>query len=516
MRNGLLLLLLASGCTWENLPNGEYNSLSQPAWSPEEAQSLVDGLYIPLPAAGDLVRVLPDGTFSTIDLAEGTVAHLSPSPSLERMGVFLDTWFCDPEDPRDRRDIESLDDCPSDERERERTLRIVTAGTAGDVIPINTHLNAIAWSPSERFAIGYLDADRGVEVNGVINLVNVQVVDLETGESTAVGVGFAPDRVLYTEDGSRAVVLSQNRVAVIDLAAQPPVTEVVFPLTLDPDQSVTPDAVTLTPDGRYAMISVRGSADLYVLDLDAHSVNLVSLPAAPADLFVDAERDRTVIVYENRPVVDLLDHAFFDLETTQLDESMNRITRLDGQVLLYNDERGHDVYRLDLETGDVVEYRLQNPAIEVQVAPGGEWAVALTRAEGNGGSGLEGTYDASPGMEVLDLRSDKGKTSPWLLEGQGLGLAFAEGDNGPQALVLQADTEYLYQLDVLTGAATELELDTAPAAIGALPEGPWWIMHPTALGLVSFVDPQTFEVTEVSGFALSNLATATPVTLVEE
>jgi hypothetical protein len=126
--------------------------------------------------------------------------------------------------------------------------------------------------------------------------------------------------------------------------------------------------------------------------------------------------------------------------------------------------------------------------------------VALTRPEGNfGGMDVDSLYDQHPGMEIVDLRSDE--SEPFLLEGQGLGVAFASDDALLNALVLQQGVDYLYRLDLYTRQSEELELAAPPVAIGTMPDGRFFITHDRPLGLVSFLDPATGEVVEVGGFA---------------
>ena len=301
--------------------------------------------------------------------------------------------------------------------------------------------------------------------------------------------------------------------AVIDLTESTPTKAVTFPLTLDADQTVDPVGVALTPDGRYALISVRGAGDLYVLDLDLRSVNMVSLSSNPsamaviddADPFDDIFNDRTVIVYENGKMVDILEHQYFDVESYTLDEPMSGVLAGNQMAVLYTDQGGHDAYLLDLETQDLLEYRLENPTVSMHLAPTEEFAIALTRAESGVNSGVDGLYDRNPGMEILDLTGDKAKSRAYLLEGQGVGLAFSATETALHALVLQQGIRYLYKLDLYTGAEETLDLSAPPKHIGTMPDGEFFITHESGLGLISFYDPNTGTVREASGFGALGL-----------
>lgn len=503
------------GCVgWDDLPNQDTLHISSELWDAEGVLSTQNGLYVPLTYSGGLARVTSDGNATSVDIGAGRLARLAASPDGVIVVGFVDRYSCED----DSVDSNLIADCPEDDLAVEAELVLIEKDVVTATIPVDSAYNSITFSDDGRIAIAYLDLSTAVDLSGVVSLNAIVVVDLNLGSATPVSVGFAADQVLYTydEDGAadRAVVLSQSSVAVVNLVGDQPVREVTFPLTLDPDSSVIPVGVELTPDGRYALISVEGSADLYALDLENQSINIVELYANPSAMTVHDSTDQTVIVYGNSSVVDVMEHEFFDVESYQLDEPMNQIVNGSEQVLLYSDAGQHDLYRLDLVGGDLVEYRLQNPAISVHVAPTEEFAVVLTRAESGFGSGSGGIYDAHPGMEIIDLADDN--TAPYLLEGEGLGVAFTQDETHLHALILQANVSYLYQLDLYTGLAVEIDLSSPPVAIGAIEDGPFFITHEDALGLISFLDPSTGEITEASGFGAFGIASSSELITNEE
>lgn len=512
----VLMVLALSACGWNHLPDQNHTWLDTPLWDAAGAVATTGGVYVRLPAAGELALVQTDGSSTIVDTGVGEVTRLLDTPDDGTVAAFVERTRCDLDDPDELAKIELVADCPYDARETITELLIVRDGAVDLTFEVGGAYNSLAWSDDGRYAIAYLDFSEGLDTEdmGIVNLTSILVLDTATGDSQPVTVGFAANRVLFspaTGDGNseRALVLSQSSVAVIDLTGDVPTTEVTFPLALDADQKIEPVGVQLTPSGQYALISVEGSGDLYVLDLDAHTVNIVSLPASPAAMHVDPETDQTVLVYNNQAVVDVLDHELFDVESVGLDEPMNHIHQATDFALLYNTRTGydyHDVYRLDLETGNLLEYRAENPVLSLHVAPTEEYAIALTRAEGGYTDGLEGYYDRNPGMEILDLRDpDKARSTPYLLEAPAVGLAYHATATALYALVLQDQVDYLYQFDLYTGAASELELSAAPVAIGSLPDGGFFITHPEPTGLISFYDPETQELAEARGFAVTDL-----------
>ena len=510
----LLSFATMAGCGWNHLPQGAGSMLGE-TWDARSPVATTDGLYVQLTHAGKLALVRPDSSYQLVDTGEGYVSRISLAPDEQTVLAFVDRYQCDEEDPRKLKKMKTLYDCPNEKLVTDTELATITNGTVQNFIDIPQLFNAISYSKDGRWAIAHIDLDTedGFTTNGVVDLTSVSVMDLESGTSTSVSVGFAADRVLFSQDASRAVILSKNSVAVLDLTTETPPKEVTFPLTLDADQTVEPVGVELTPDGRYALISVQGSGDLYVLDLEQHSVNMVTLSANPAAMAVVTDEDpydeiyddRTVVVYNSGNVVDVLEHQYFDVESIALDEPMSGILSGEDSALLYTTQGGHDAYRLDLTTNEVLEYRLENPAVSMHLAPDDSFAIALTRAENGMGTGIGGIYDKNPGMEILDLTGDKAKSRAYLLEGQGVGLAFSMTETDLHAMVLQDGIEYLYQLNLYTGNESEIELSAPPVHIGALPNGEFYITHQAELGLITFLNPQTGAITESSGFAAMGL-----------
>lgn len=516
MRNlSLIALSLLGACGWSNLPDNGTQWLNQPLWDANTPIPTADGVYISLPRSGGVALVRPDGQFAQVDIGAGSISKLSLAPDQSTLMGFIERVSCKEDDTRELKKMKFVQDCPSDKRDVTVSLAAIKDGVIQSQTAIPKLFNALAYSNDGKWAIAYVDYAQSVNTNnaGVVDLTSVIVVDLATGETTSLSVGFAADRVLFSDDGSRAVVLSQNSVAVIDLMGETPTKDVTFPLTLDADQKVDPVGVELTPDGRYALISVRGAGDLYVLDLDLHSVNMVSLSSNPsamaviadADPFDETFNDRTVIVYENGSMVDVLEHQYFDVESYSLDEPMSGVLSGNQIALLYTDQGGHDAYLLDLEEQELLEYRLENPPVSMHLAPTEEFAIALTRAENGMNSGVGGLYDQNPGMEILDLTGDKAKSRAYLLEGQGIGLAFSATETALHALVLQQGVRYLYQLDLYTGAEETLDLSAPPKQIGTMPDGEFFITHESGVGLISFFNPITGTVREASGFGVLGL-----------
>lgn len=507
------LVLLACN-PWDNMPLDGWSSLWQPLWD-DEVLAAADGLYVRLPHAGQLLRIQPSGEPVVVDLAGAEPVSMALGPDGETIVLFQQLSTCVTDEPR----VDELAECPDDDIIVDHQLALVRGGEVvgeGGPVAVPGHYNRLAFSPwsadsgTDPVAVAYLDYEGGgIDVDGVLNLTEVLFVNLRGGETARVSVGFSANNVLFTADGSKAAVLSRSQVVVVDLTSPTYEVLVTYHLTLDADQEVDPLGAAITPDDRYLLMSVQGSGDLYAMDLQNESINIIDLDAPPAAMAVDSWADRTALVFNNRAQVDILEHEYFDVQSVELDEPCNAIAETDqGYAVLYNSSATtHDVYLLDLETGDLVEYRLANPVLSLQLTDDFTYAVALLRQEwDNSATGIDAYYDQNWGMSIIDLSDDD--NIDLVLESKPVGLAFAHGESGePYALLLLEGHDSLVQVDLWSAQVSEVELPAPPTGIGSLADGQFYITHQSALGLVSFLTPGSTDLTVVGGFAGEGLFT---------
>jgi hypothetical protein len=506
------LVLLACN-PWDNLPLDGWSWLDEPLWD-HDVLAASDGLYVRLPHAGQLVRLNAGAEPVVVDLLGAEPTSMSLGPDLETVVVLQTATSCVTDEPK----VDEMAECPEDDRVVDHQLALVRDGALLDgVEPVSIpgHYNRLAFSPWQEgsttspVAVAYLDYEgSSIDVEGVLNLTEVLFVDLRSGGTARVSVGFSASNILFTADASKAVVLSRSQVVVVDLTSSDYEVLTTYHLTLDADQEVDPLGAAITPDDHYLLMSVEGSGDLYAMDLDNESINIVDLDAPPSAMAVDGYADRTALVYKSRSQVDILEHDYFDLDSVQLDEPCNAIAETDeGVVVLYNDNAStHDVYRLDVESAELVEYRLANPVNELRLTDDFAYAVALMRPEGSSGSGIDGEYDSRWGMSIIDLYTDD--NTDLMLSSEPVGMAFAEDEGGePFVLLLLEGLDSLVQVSLWDEHVAEIALPAPPTGIGSLPSGQFYITHQSALGLVSFLAPGAEDLDLVSGFAGQGLFT---------
>lgn len=489
------LLLLLGGLAGCIPDNGSTDA--DISWDPG-VLAAKDGVYVRLPAAGRLVRVQVDGTYAEVDLNGASPDSLTLVPGGDAVLVHASWPICD----TTRKHVKFLSDCPDDDLSYGHDLELVKDGAVvGVTADVPYQFNAMAFNEDASLAVAYLDFSNGdaIDVSGVLNLTEAVFVDLTSTEVHRVAVGFAPENVLFTNDGSRAVVLSRSQVAVVDLSTWSLI--VTYPLTLDSSTQVEPTDVVLTPDGAYALVTIAGSADLYVLDLVAESIDIVELNGTPSDLEVDTVNDRTIIVYSNKAQVDVLEHAYFETTGFELDEPASAILATGDQNLLYNPGSSyHDVYRFNVALGSLDSYRAENPVETMYATEDGTMAVATTRPESSYSDGVSGFYDAYYGLSIFDLTTDR-TPAALALESAPVGVQLVSEGGVNTAFVLLAGLDELVQVDLATGASSSLKLAAPPVGITAVPDGPFVVSHESALGLLSFYDVATGEVVSAANFA---------------
>ena len=499
-----LLPLLAIGCNpWPDM----YETYLDSMWS-TSIVTLDDGVYVHLEGAGQLIRVGTDDTWHVVDLEGAEPVRMEADAAKDRLLVHA-TWpVCEDKDKR----IKRVEDCPEAALSWDTELAIVDNGKRIAVANVPGHLNAMTFTPDGDTAVAYLDDDQSIDnASGpLVDLSEILLVDLTNGDTASISVGFMPRNVLFTRDGTRAVVMSRSTVVVVDLEER--AVDIEYPLTLDADIEIDPSAAVLSPDDRYVMIAIEGTQDLYKLDLEVVSIDMEGLEGIPSDMATDHTFDQTVVVYGDRSQVDLITkHDFIERVTLEVDDPATNIAMSEGQAVIYNTSRMDvkDIVRIDLDSRESVEYVAANPVHSLQVTPEGDYAVAILRPDtdyGYGSSGLDQYQNNRWGLAVADLLTDN--IVSLVLESEPVGLEVIQKDDGAYALLLLDGVDSLIQVNLAApGNYEAIELPSAPAGIDASPNGGFTISHMSALGQVSFLDPATGEILTTSGFATSGMLT---------
>lgn len=282
------------------------------------------------------------------------------------------------------------------ERSQDATLIERTEGGARrSTYPTAAHANSWAVARSGRFAVAWADARLEPGAPETEGFQELTVLDLSTGSSTLLAVGYRPLSVGFDAGETRAHAVTQDGIVSIDLTGGQPVLLDNVPLSDDPlgDNPLTRD-VTVTPDGAYALVRRDGEAAIDVLRLGDGARVRVDVPAPVSDLDLQADGTRAVAVLRDTSQIAVLPvPAIFDAPTDfELVDVPERtvasvvLAPATDLALLYTNAT--PVKSLTLvplaSPAELRTVRLYSPVLGVFAAPSGRNAVVLhsTSAEG--------------------------------------------------------------------------------------------------------------------------------------
>jgi hypothetical protein len=169
--------------------------------------------------------------------------------------------------------------------------------------------NGWAVSPDGRFALAWTDARLLPAAPQTQGFHDVTIIDLQAAAGAAasatLAVGYRPVSIAFSADSSRAFAVTQDGVSVVALAKAAVVDTV--PLGEDglTDAADTAD-VSITPDGKLAVVRRDGSAVIGVVDLASHARTDFALSGPVTDIDVSADGARAVAVVRDTAEVAVL------------------------------------------------------------------------------------------------------------------------------------------------------------------------------------------------------------------
>jgi WD40 repeat protein len=507
MKLNPLFFVFFIGCT--HWPESQTITLDSPLWD-TDIVTLDDGVYAMLPLSGKLARIGTDDTWQLVGLLGAKPMSMRANIDHTQLVTHVEWPMCDDDRGEDDPPIQWIEDCPDGALYWDAEVAIIDAGKRIVTAPVAAHINGMELSPDGTTALLYMNDDVESEfVTGpVIDLSEIIFLDMETGDTQTLSIGFMPQSILFTQDGTRAVILSQSKVLILDMIKREIL--VSYPLTLDADMAVVPSSAVLSPDDRYVLISIEGRPDLYKLDLEVVSIDLEALDGVPSALASDPLTSRTVIVYKDSPTVDVIvDHTYIERHSIPLDEPATDIALQDGIAVLYNttDQETHDIVKLDLASLETTEYVTHGAIATMRISPEGNYAVATIRPSTDvDNGGLEGFQSSHWGLAIADLHGNS--VVSLVLEAEPVGVELIAHEDKEYALLLLDGVHTLISIDLSTpGSHTTVELPSSPASIDVNPRGGFTIAHRSALGQVSFFDPSSGELQTTSGFAAAQFFT---------
>lgn len=182
-------------------------------------------------------------------------------------------------------------------RSRDASLFLLPGDEEGEVqslrVPVHAGANSWTIGARGRFAIAWTANGSAVE-DGHQDITIIE--PSERPDVMQLGVGYRPTAIHISEDETRAVVVSNPGLTVIELGAAA-TSGVLREYPLPAAEGVRD--VSVTPDGRFALVRLSGQKSLLILDLETGEETAIPLPGELSDL--DLSRDGSLAVGVIRP-----------------------------------------------------------------------------------------------------------------------------------------------------------------------------------------------------------------------
>lgn len=428
-------------------------------------------------------------------------------------------------------------------------LRSAQGQTRVSTLDLDAVANRVRFSPDGRWAVAFHDASSGDAAQAGFH--DASVIDLETDRAVHITTGFRPSGAQFNADSTRAFVITEDGVSIIELDAladseATALFAAPIALSADPGEAAAVD-VSITPDGRHALARRPGDSELRLLDLDSqqlHTLDLTTLQEqpemSPGDAGADAGGPRLGPADLDVSDLDLAPDGSFALAVLRSHSAIVRIPLPGGfedEPLELIDMGGQLVGSatiapngklaaafttavveleamtlIDLDDHGLTPVRLRKAVRAVALSADGSRALVLhQQREGNPsepGIDEDTRIDRSAGYSLVDTSSAFAKlqVTPTPVSGQG-GFVITP-DASHLFVILRNDERDIRQLQTAeldTFRITELSLSDPPVSLGVVPSvSRVFVGQEAAGGRITFVDWTTGQTQTVSAFELSS------------
>lgn len=407
-------------------------------------------------------------------------------------------------------------------------------------LKVKSNSNVIAVSPDGLHAVIYYNSkySSASEISG--SYQDVTVISLSEGNDKAkdITVGFRPNAVYFTKDGSKGFVVTEDGVSILDFAdidqSGSGISETV---SLGYTLNEIPSDVSVTADGRYALARLENNPVVHLVDLESKVIKALDLASGKivtpnaeddgedagvdpnatlvqvTDLDLAASGEYAVAVLRDTstvlkiPVPQAFDDASL-LDPTQVEDVIIGLCELapdDRHALLYttatNDKR---ITIIDLEKEEKPRTVLLRKSVSsVAIAPDSQSALIVHKKEDGNRDELginENTrIDRSWGYSILKLTDAFAKLQvtetqlgPFVITPEHLFILFRDDFNSIRE-VHRASLVGL-QVDVFG-------LERPPYSIGSIPQSEKvFIAQEQSGGLITLMDWEGEVREDISGF----------------
>lgn len=393
------------------------------------------------------------------------------------------------------------------------SLSIIDAETM-DVtdVEVRSNLNQMKMSPDGMWAICYHDigADGGgVSDGGAISFNAISIVNLEDGSQVEAIVGAYPHDVQFTDDGSLAVIVSDDYLASVDLTAESinPVRIAISDDLINPPRA---EEVLLDPVGRYAIVRQYAVNELVLVDFSENAssqVSMLEVGENPTDMDVSPSGEEAIVVARGSNELWVYDLDDPTLSPTIIpfpeDEIFGSLLLSpdDSQGILYSTASGLSRMGVwDRNSEDVTVRGLVKPVSSVGLSPFGATGIVF-HPNDNGDTPTTSQFYNHHAISLVDM--DDFFSTSYRLSAEAT--AFASTPDGKIGFYIMEGQPYLELLDYETFVPSEIQLPSIPVHLGMLPDtNTAFVSQEHELGRLSFFDTDEDVLRTITGFELNS------------
>lgn len=343
----------------------------------------------------------------------------------------------------------------------------------------------------------------------------VSFVSVPDGVHHGMVVGYNPRDIKFSEDGTLAVVVSDEHLAVVDLTA-----DVLQPSLIPISDALEPPAaeeVVLSPSGHFAFVRQFGADALVLVDLDARTTLGLPVGANPTDLDLTPDGRNAVVV--SRTANQLW---IFDSEDPMIPpDVLDLPPELVAGSLIFNPEGDRAVLYTtasltrtfaiwDTQTDNVRLESLVKPVRSMAYTPTGESLMVLHPRE-NSPEQLPGS-DFYNHWAISLLQVDERALLQNAIKLPSEPIGFANANDGLNGYFIMDGEPALVQVDYRTLLYESIPLRSDPVYVGVLPvvdetdpaRPPAWASQEHDLGRISFYHPDEARLETITGFELND------------
>ena len=408
------------------------------------------------------------------------------------------------------------------------TLSIIRADVAPDsdeafTVDILPRSNRVALAPNADAAFVWYDNRSAEEDDAPGELSTLSFVSLDDPPEVAqLSVGFNIREVVFSADGAEAFVVTDDgisRVVMADVAGDGfvPPYPVAFP---GEDIRVGADREIVVAEAyNLGLVRIGERATLRLVDLEGDALRDLDLPARATDVDVVPGTPFALVSTRGTDALGVFDMAEFRADAIAPLSWIELGAQPGGQTVVSEDgqrvlafsavENSPLVSIVDLQTRGVQTINLRKGVLSAALSPDGRTAVVYhSKAPGTPVAGEPEDEILAKSYAFSIVNMDTGNSKLVRTNAQPGELVFSE--SGDQAFILIADDQTgvseLEWVDLRTFATTRIDFAELPQHVGLVPgTGMVFISQFHDLGRIAFLDLESGEIREVTGFELNSL-----------